>query len=62
MNNLDVHTSLILERPLLYPNFASRMRHPSLSISHQDRVLLSGKEHIAKVAIRLPALAEGQAH
>ena len=31
-------------------NFGSRAHDPSLDISHQDRVFLYGKEHIAKAA------------
>jgi hypothetical protein len=55
-------SSLGLERPLLFPNFASRMLHRSLSIRHQDIVFLYGKEQIAKVATRLRTLAAGHAH
>jgi hypothetical protein len=61
MNNLDVHTSRHLERPLLSPNFASRVGHPNLSISHQDKVLLYGKEHMRRLTLVCERLAEGQA-
>jgi len=37
------------------------MRHRSLSISQQDKVLLYGKEQIATVAICLRTLAESHA-
>jgi hypothetical protein len=40
-------------RPLLSFNFGSRVDHPNLDISHQAKVSLYGKEHIAKVAISL---------
>ncbi len=38
------------------------MDHASLSISQEDKVLLYGKEHIAKVAISLRTARGGQAH
>jgi hypothetical protein len=44
------------------PQLASRVGHPNLSIGHQDKVLLYGKEHIAKVAISLRTAREGLAH
>src|ERR1700722_10039678 len=37
----------------LFHNFRSRVYHPSLDTSHQQKVVLSGKGHIAKVAISL---------
>jgi hypothetical protein len=53
MSNLDVHTSGLLERPFLSHNFRSRVDRPSTNINRQDKVRLSGKRHIAKVAISL---------